>query len=308
MEQVQSLEYPVVTRGWYAVTAIVLAVLLAGFWNYHFVDGLGRDVIAGGTIGDPSTLAGTYAINGAAFGFLFAAIAGLAATFTACNCVVFAMLPGLVCASNHVHRAANPWMALAAFLLAVLLVSAAYGIYVGNLGADGIAAFNERSVRLAQAQVVFTGIGVVMLVWGFIELGFASGVTRRLPAGVVAALGTPMGKAAIIGLMVGLFSVGRPFPVFRDFLVYAVEAGSPLYAASVMMVQGLGQVAVMVALFALLVWLGGRRLMAWSMRNPHKPVLLSALALIAGGSFFVFYWGLAFAFDVGRWGFKLGWY
>jgi hypothetical protein len=33
-----------------------------------------------------------------------------------------------------------------------------------------------------------------------------------------------------------------------------------------------------------------------------------ALALLGGGSYFVFYWGIAFIYDIGRWGFKLGWY
>ena len=75
-----------------------------------------------------------------------------------------------------------------------------------------------------------------------------------------------------------------------------------------MVVQGIGQILVMVLLFGLLVGLAGKPLLKWSSEKPHKPKLVSGLALLAGGAFFVFYWGLAFAFDVGRWGFKLGWY
>jgi hypothetical protein len=81
----------------YVVGAVALGVLIAGFWNYHLVDGFGKDVIAGATIGETSELAGSYSSRGAVFGFLFAAVAGAAATFTACNCVVFALLPGLAC-------------------------------------------------------------------------------------------------------------------------------------------------------------------------------------------------------------------
>src|SRR3546814_17745329 len=51
---------------------------------------------------DTESLAGSYSERGAGFGFVFAIIAGLAATFTACNCVVFAMLPGLACATENV--------------------------------------------------------------------------------------------------------------------------------------------------------------------------------------------------------------
>ncbi|QXD15031.1 hypothetical protein GQ464_016735 [Rhodocaloribacter litoris] len=292
---------------WTLVT-IAAAVVIAGFWNYHVVDGFGRDVVAGRTIGDTSRLAQGYDAYGAGFGFLFAAIAGLAATFTACNCVVFAMLPGLICSTDRKRQGARPWRALGAFVAGVLVVCAAYGLYVGTLGAEGVAAYNERGARLAQAQTVFTTIGLVMLVWGIVELGFAGALVERVALPVRAFFGTTTAKAGIIGTLVGLFAVGRPFPVFREFLTYAASAESPLYGAGVMMVQGLGQIAVMAVLFAVMVWLGGRRLVRWAAEKPHQPVLLSGLALVAGGTFFVFYWGLAFALDIGRWGFKLGWY
>ena len=81
----------------YTSLAIVAAVVIAGFWNYHLVDGFGKEIVAGSTIGDTSQLADDYGNKGSSFGFIFAAIAGLAATFTACNCVVFAMIPGLAC-------------------------------------------------------------------------------------------------------------------------------------------------------------------------------------------------------------------
>jgi sulfite exporter TauE/SafE len=292
----------------YAAAAVVLAVLIAGFWNYQLVDGFGRDVVAGSTIGDTAELAGSYATRGAGFGFIFAAIAGLAATFTACNCVVFAMIPGLACSTDQKGHAVSPWRALGAFVAGVTVVCAVYGVFVGLLGSEGIAALNERGVRLPQAQAVFTVVGAVMLAWGFIELGFFDAVTSRLSPGVRSFFAAPATKAAILGLLVGLFAVGRPFPVFREFMAYAASAQSPLYGAGVMAVQGLGQILVMMLLFSLMVALGGRRLMQWAGNKPHQPRLFSGLALLAGGAFFVFYWGLAFFLDIGRWGFKLGWY
>jgi hypothetical protein len=41
---------------------------------------------------------------------------------------------------------------------------------------------------------------------------------------------------------------------------------------------------------------------------PHQPALVTAVALVAGGTYLVYYWGLASAFDMGSWGFKLGIY
>lgn len=288
-----------------AVLAIAAGVVVAGFWNYLLVDGFGRDVVAGGTIGETSALSGAFGERGLSFGFLFGAVAGIAATFTACNCVVFAMLPGLACSSGGRSRVDDAWWALGTFVGGVLLVSAAYGAVIGVLGSTAVEAMNAREVRLLQAQVVFSGLGLIMLVWGLGEMGLLDRVTH---GGTRAVLGSVVAKAGVLGLMVGLFAVGRPFPVFRDFLGYAAEAESPSYGAGVMMVHGLGQILLMILLFGLLVGLGGNLLRRWALSRPHQPQIVGALALLAAGAFFVFYWGLAFAFDVGRWGFKLGWY
>ncbi len=300
--------YATSRRVLYALAVIIGAVFIAGFWNYHLVDGFGRDVVAGKMIGDTSELAGGYVQYGTGFGFLFAIVAGLAATFTACNCVVFAMIPGLACSSDHPGEPARPWRALATFVAGVTIVCLVYGGYVGLLGADGVEAYNAREVRLAQAQLVFSTIGLVMLVWGLIEMGFLDRITTRLSPAVRSRLSSATTKAAIIGLLVGFFAIGRPFPVFREFLTYAASAQNPIYGAAVMAVQGIGQIIVMVLVFALLFALAGRRIMRWASEHPHKPQLVSGLALLGGGAFFVYYWGLAFLFDIGQWGMKLGWY
>ena len=74
--------YPMEKRLGYTLGIIIVAVLVAGFWNSRLVEDFGRNVVAVGTIGDPSELAIQYESLGGGFGFLFAAIAGLAATFT----------------------------------------------------------------------------------------------------------------------------------------------------------------------------------------------------------------------------------
>lgn len=292
----------------FTAAAVLGAVLVAGFWNYHAVDGFGREVVAGSMIGDTGQLAGSYGSLGGGFGFLFGMVAGLAATFTACNCVVFAMIPGLACSTDRAAVGGSALKALGAFVAAVLGVGAVYGMFVGFLGPEGVEAFNERAVRLAQAQAVFTTLGVGMLVWGAFELGYLDTVKRRISPVVRAFFSLPVTKAALLGLMVGSFAVGRPFPVFREFLTYAATAESPVYGAGVMMIQGLGQIAVMALLFLLMIYFFRGRISRWSSDYPERGKLTSGLALTAGGTYFVYYWGLAFAFDIGRWGFKLGWY
>lgn len=301
-------EYNTKKRLFLGFTVIVTGVAIAGFWNYHLVDGFGRDFIAGRTIGDTGVLAGTFGERGGGFGFIFAAIAGLAATFTACNCVAFAMLPGLACTSDRLATRQTAIRSILAFIVPVVLVGAAYGIFIGFLGPEGVAAINERSVRLAQAQAVFSIIGMVMIVWGFIELGFFKKITNCFSPLTLEFFNSPSTKATMLGFLVGLFAVGRPFPVFREFLTYAATAESPTYGAVVMVIHGLGQIAVLLGLFFILVYFAGNKMMQWASEKPHKPRMLTALTLLGGGAYFVFYWGIAFIYDVGRWGFKLGWY
>ena len=296
-------------RVMYLLAATLAGVIVAGFWNFRVVDGFGADIVAANTIGDYRGKAGEFAILGATFGFLFAFVAGLAATFTACNCVAFAMIPGLVCAPDAKAGRAAAFAALRILLFAVVLVSAIYGAFVGWLGPGGAAAINAREVRFAQAGIVFSVLGIAMLIWGAIELGLFDRWTRRCSTVTRAFFAQPTTKAAIMGLMIGTFAIGRPYPVFREFLLYAAQAQSPAYGAAVMALQGIGQVVVMVVAFVVLLVVFGTKLATWVTSRPQQPALVSALALAAGGAYFVFYWGVARVWPwMGRWGFQLGWY
>lgn len=301
--------YPFKKRLFYALSALIVAVLIAGFWNYHLVDGFGKEIVAGNTIGNTSDLADDYNTKGSGFGFIFAAIAGLAATFTACNCVIFAMIPGLACSVEEgPSSSGTAWQAFGCFMSGVLVITGFYGFFIGFLGAEGMEVLNERAVRLAQAQAVFSLLGIIMLTWGFLEMGFLDKIKKRFSDTTRAFFDQPTTKALLLGILVGCFAIGRPFPVFREFLVYAASANSPLYGAGVMMIQGLGQIAVMALLFGLMVWLAGNKIGTIAREKPYKFQMVSSVALITGGMYFVYYWGLAFVFDIGRWGFKLGWY
>lgn len=292
---------------WYLLAAAA-GVIIAGFWNYHFVDGIGRDVITAGTIGESERLAGSFAERGTAFGLVFGMVAGLAATFTACNCVVFAMLPGLTCSTERDASRRTALRSLGVFVAGVLLVAIPYGMFIGFLGSEGVELLNERSLRLARANAIFSFIGMLLLGWGALDLGLAEPVKRWVSPTTRAYLSRPASKAAIMGVLVGLFMIGRPFPVMADFQTYAASSGSPLYGALVMSLQGIGQIAVMVVLMLAILALFGTRLATMAEERPERLARIGSLALVVGGAYFVFYWGLAFSYDIGRWGFTLGWY
>src|SRR5688572_10390075 len=173
------VDYPLARRLTYLAAAAGVGVIIAGFWNFRVVDGFGADIVAANTIGEYRGKAGEFAILGATFGFLFAFVAGLAATFTACNCVAFAMIPGLVCAPDAKAGRAAAFRSLRTMLFWVVIVSAIYGAFVGWLGPMGAEAINARQVRFAQAGIVFSVLGLAMLLWGAIELGLLDRFTRR---------------------------------------------------------------------------------------------------------------------------------
>jgi hypothetical protein len=301
-------QYALGRRVVYLGLAVTAGVVVAGFWNFRFVDGLGVSV-AESTIGGYQGKAAEFATLGAGFGFVFAVAAGLAATFTACNCVAFAMIPGLVCSTDRRASRRTALGSLGTMLAGVVLVGAVYGAFVGMLGPAGVEAINARAVRFAQASVVFSALGLSMLLWSLIEFGLLDGLTRRTSPVTRAFFAQPTTRAAIMGLMIGAFAVGRPFPVFREFLLYAAELQRPSYGAAVMALQGIGQVAVMVVAFLVVLALFGRRMAAWASSRPFQPTLVSAFALAAGGAYFLFYWGIARVWPaLGGWGFRLGWY
>lgn len=301
--------YPLSRRVACLLVASLTGVVVAGFWNFRVVDEFGAAVVAGNTIGEYRGVSAQFSTLGAAFGFVFALVAGLAATFTACNCVAFAMIPGLVCSPDAGTGRRAALRSLGVMLTFVVLVSAIYGAFVGSLGPAGAGAVNAREVRFAQATVVFSVLGLAMLLWGAIELGLLDRVTSRMTPTTRAFFAQPTTRAAIMGAMIGAFAIGRPYPVFREFLLYAAQAQQPLYGAAAMAVQGIGQVLVMVAVFLLVLALFSDRLRAWIVTRPAQPALVSAFALIAGGAYFLFYWGIARAWpSLGRWGFQLGWY
>ncbi|NOT26522.1 MAG: hypothetical protein HOP16_10520 [Acidobacteria bacterium] len=295
-------------RAVWLLASAVAGVCVAGFWNVRAVDGLGVTLFVSPVVGAFEGIAGEFAVRGHAFGVLFAVAAGLAATITASNIASFALLPLLILAMCRSWRAAllGP---LAITAATVACVGAVYGVFIGRLGPEGAAAFNAGGIRGAQSFVVFGTIGVAMLVAAAYEFGLFDRFTSGDTSATRTFLAQRNVRAAMVGLAIGGFTIGRPLAVFREVLLYAAQPSSPVYGALVMATQALANFAVPAIVVASVVATRRERIALWASDQPQKAAAISACALAAGGAFLTFYWAISRVWPpLGRWGFQLGMY
>jgi hypothetical protein len=269
-----------VRPAWLLASAVA-GVCVAGFWNVRAVDGLGVALFVSPVVGTFEGLATEFATRGSAFGVLFAAVAGLAATVTASNVASFALLPLLVLAVCGAWRGTLlPALGITAATAAC--VGGVYGVFVGRLGPEGAEAFNAAPIRGAQSFVVFGTIGAAMLVCAVFEFGLFAGLTRRVTSPTRAFLAQRSVRAAAVGLAIGGFTLGRPLAVFREVLLYAAQPSSPAYGALVMATQALANFAVPAVMAASVVATRQGRIALWASDIPreqrHSPRARSPLA------------------------------
>jgi hypothetical protein len=265
------------------VCAVAGGVLLAVVWSFEFVDSTIGDSVANGILGYDAK---STAIAGAATGAVFGLVSGLAGTFTACNIAVFGALPevtgqGSAQRGSRLRAALVPlgWLSLG-----VVSVSAVYGaiavlvgpslpqLSTGTVG-DGL------PVRLVQASVTFGLIGVALGYLGLVSLGYL-----RDPFAA-----HPRARLVVLGVLIGGFLVGRPYPLFGKLLAYAVDQRNPLYGALTFVLQSIGNILVM-AVLALLFALVLRGSLGRWMARPGNAALTGGVALLLLATFLVVYW------------------
>jgi hypothetical protein len=179
----------------------------------------------------------------------------------------------------------TPLMWLAAGMVAV---SALYGIIVGLVGTS-MPQFStapnvpgELSARSIQSMIVFGVIGIAMT-----YLGLAALKIVRDPFAT-----RPRARMLFLGVLVGGFLIGRPYPLFRHMFRDAAERGDPLYGAGAFVLQSIGNIIVMALLLVIVAAVFGGRLGRWLTADPRRAVVLTAAGLIAAGVFTFMYWDL----------------
>lgn len=265
------------------VLSVLAGIALAVLWSYEFVDSTIGDNVANTLLGHDAK---ETAIAGTAAGLLFAFVSGLAGTFTACNIAMAASIGPMSQASRA--RSAGAVRAIlrpVAYLTAgMVAVSAVYG-FVGVLLGDRLPQLStgtvgEMPVRIIQSSVVFGVIGLALTYLGLAALG-------RLPD-IFA--GHPSARVVTLGALIGGFLIGRPYPLFNKLFHWAADTGNPWYGAGAFILQSLGNIVVVTALFALLVTLTRGRFLTWLSATPRRAATVSGALLVALGVFTVVYW------------------
>ncbi len=290
---------PIALISWIALlVGIVAGLLLAITWIPAIADDTIGVNIASGILG---TNAASASITSAWFSFAFAIAAGLGNTFTACNCVVFSCIAPLSGQKSRTNL--GVWGMLLWMALGVIVITAGYSIVSLLLGtqlpmlSQATLSGTRIPVRLLQSLIVFTVLGIVLLYWGLVTLQFAPNPFRKLAATRAWAL--PL----FLGLIVGGFTIGRPYPLFQTLFHYAVNSGNVLLSAALLALQGLANIAIMALLFLLLT-LGTRgRFERWMREHPNGIKVLTAISVIGGGVFLIAYWGIRLPA-----GFGIGWF
>jgi hypothetical protein len=270
------------------ILSTLAGFLLTVVWSAEFVDQTIGGNIAESVLGhDPETTP----LASAAAGIAFAFTSGLAGTFTACNIAVFGTVaPMMGKVTSRTGRAVQALKPLGWLFIGMAAVSAAYGALVGLVGpsmpqfSQVQSAPGELSGRSIQSMVVFGTIGLAMLYMGLSSLGFTRDPFARLSRRF------PHAQTLFMGVLVGGFLVGRPYPLFRQLFRDAAESGNPFYGAAVFVLQSVGNVLIIAVIFFLMAYVAGGRLSAWMTAKPGRMAAITAVTLIIAGVFTFLYW------------------
>jgi hypothetical protein len=283
--------------------AVVAAGVLAGFaaavlWSAKLVDDLIGARVADGLLGDD---AAHTTLTGGVTGAVFAFVIGLAGTFTACNIAAFSAVGPMLAADRRgITRLRSALTEVGWLSLGMVAVAAVYGA-VGAAVGDGLPQLSTATVghgmpvRIVQSMIVFAALGLVFLWLGLGAIGVVPDVLGRLSAR------RPHAPTVLMGALIGAFLIGRPYPLFFRLFQEAAHDHDPFFGALAFTLTAVGNIVVLAVAYLLLATIAGPAPWRWLAARPHRLATVTAVALLAGGSFMLFYWGvrLPARFDYG---------
>lgn len=281
--------------------SVLAGIALAVLWSYEFVDSIIGDNVANNLLGHDAKKT---AIAGTTAGLVFAFVSGLAGTFTACNIAMAASVGPLSQAGARQHggplrRLLRPLGWLAAGMVSVSAVYGFVGVLLGDrLPQLSTAKVGDVPVRLLQSSVVFGVIGLALIYLGLAALGVLPDLFRDRPTARVVALGG----------LVGGFLIGRPYPLFNKLFHYAADTDNPLYGSLAFVLQSLGNIVLVAAVFAVVVLLTRGRFLSWLGASPRRAAIVTGSLLVALGVFNIVYWDVRLPAMFGIGWFPTMWY
>jgi hypothetical protein len=276
--------------------SLLIGLAIAILWSASLVDDQIGVNSANQILGHNALTTG---ITGTATGILFAFTAGLAGTFTACNVAAFSAVAPLIedapTAATRMKLALRPLMWLTVGLIVVAGTYGGIGATLGNsIPQLSTAMVGKMPERIIQSMVVFTVIGLIFIYLGLAAAKVVPDPLRRITARFSY---TPQ---VVMGALIGGFLIGRPYPLFYKMFQYAASTHNGFYGALSFVLVALGNILIMAILFLAL---SASRFQLWLRADPVRIAKFTAAALLIGGSFTFFYWGVRLPA-----GFGYGWF
>jgi sulfite exporter TauE/SafE len=273
-------------RGPLIAFSLLAGLAVAIVWSATLVDDDIGVNTANGLLGHNSV---TTSIAGSAAGILFAFTAGLAGTFTACNVAAFSaiapMMDDAPSVTTRVKLALRPLAWLAVGLFAVAGAYGAIGAVLGQNIPQLSAAMlgNHVPERILQSMIVFSMIGLIFCYLGLAAAGAVPDPLRRMTERFAH---TPQ---LVMGGLIGGFLIGRPYPLFYKMFLYSASTHNPFYGALSFVLVALGNILLMAVVFLAL---SMTKFQSWLRARPGRIAAFTAAALLIGGAFTFFYWGV----------------
>lgn len=272
-------------RGLLIAGSLLAGLAIAVLWSAQLVDDDIGVNAANGMLGHDSLTTG---IAGTTAGIIFAFTAGLAGTFTACNVAAFsAVAPLMEDAPTAASRAKLALRPLAWLSVGLIVVAAGYGAVGAVLGNSipqlSTAMIGGMPERVLQSAVVFSVIGLIFIYLGLATAGVVPDPLRRMTARF------PHCPQVLMGALIAGFLIGRPYPLFYKMFQYAASTHNGFYGALTFALVSLGNIVLMVILFLAL---SMSRFQHWLRAVPGRVAKFTAVALLIGGAFTFFYWGV----------------
>jgi len=273
------------SRGRVILGGLLLGTFIALLWSVKLVDSDIGHHVADGLLGrDADRVDLSSSVTTLAFAF----VTGLAGTFTACNVAVFsAIAPSVHDDASRLGRARRALRPLGWLALSALVVTSLYGALATALGSRlpqlSSRVVGDVPIRLWQSVAVFSVIGAVLLYLGLAAVRAVpdpfAGLTARWPQ-------TPY---LVLGVLLGGFTIGRPWPMFNRLFRHAADTGNPVLVIGALALVVLGNMLLMAAL---LLMLSMTRFPNWLRAVPSRVAAATSFALLAGGAFTLVYWGI----------------